>query len=550
MAHKKETPRQKMIGMMYLVLTALLALNVSRDILDAFALVDKGLTKTTENFIGKNNLLYADFKQLSITNPAKAGKLYNEALQVREKANTLYDFIQSLKIRIITAADKKTLAVDTTSTKDKKIISPEKINTKENMDIPAIIMIGDNNNAEGKVLKNKIIDFKNFILGLIKKDDNGIIGSITTNLNTDDPPAKASGETPKWETQNFEHLPLIAVTTLMSKMQNDVRNAESEILRYLFYQVEAGSFKFNKLEGTVIANSNYIIKGTSYSANVFIAAFDTTINPKIYLGNYEKIKTSDGETDYRMIGSYDSTSIKVDSKTGKGVYTVGGGSVGTRKWGGLIKMIASDGTTIKRPFSADYQVAEPIAVISPTKMNVFYLGVDNPVEISVAGIPGDKIFPSISNGNGAIRKNGKGWVVNPRQIGTATVVVSAEIDKNRKSMGSMLFRVKQLPDPVAKVANRTRGGIDKNELAAQQVVIADLENFDFDTKFSVTEFTVFAKVRGFDRDEISHSNKITPAQRELIRSLNKGERVNFTDIKAIGPDGRSREINGIILKIQ
>jgi gliding motility-associated protein GldM len=549
MAHKKETPRQKMIGMMYLVLTALLALNVSREVLEAFAIVDKGLTKTTENFSDKNNLLYADFKQLSITNPIKAGKLYNEALQVREKANALYNYIQLLKIKIITKADKKTKAVDTTSTKDKKIIDPEKITSKENMDIPAEVMIGDDNNAEGKVLKNKIIDFKNFILSLIKKDDNGIIGSIKTNLNTDNPPAKEAGETPKWETEHFERLPLIAVTTLMSKMQNDVRNAESEILRYLFYQVEAGSFKFNKLEGTVIANSNYIIKGTSYQADVFIAAFDTTINPKIYLGNYEPFKTSDGETDYKMVGSYDSTSIRVDSKTGKGVFTQGGGSVGIRKWGGLIKMIASDGTTIKRPFHGEYQVAEPIAVISPTKMNVFYLGVDNPVDISVAGVPGDKIFPSISNG--AIRKSGKGWVVNPRSTGTATVSVAAEIDKSRKSMGSMLFRVKQLPDPVAKVANRTRGTIGKNELALQQVVLADLgESNDFDAKFTVTEFTVSAKVQGFVRDEMSHSNKITEAQRALIRSLNKGERVTFTDITAIGPDGKTREINGIILKLQ
>jgi len=199
MAHKKETPRQKMIGMMYLVLTALLALNVSREVLEAFAIVDKGLTKTTENFSDKNNLLYADFKQLSITNPIKAGKLYNEALQVREKANALYNYIQLLKIKIITKADKKTKAVDTTSTKDKKIIDPEKITSKENMDIPAEVMIGDDNNAEGKVLKNKIIDFKNFILSLIKKDDNGIIGSIKTNLNTDNPPAKEAGETPKWK---------------------------------------------------------------------------------------------------------------------------------------------------------------------------------------------------------------------------------------------------------------------------------------------------------------------------------------------------------------
>jgi hypothetical protein len=117
-------------------------------------------------------------------------------------------------------------------------------------------------------------------------------------------------------------------------------------------------------------------------------------------------------------------------------------------------------------------------------------------------------------------------------------------------MGNQVFRVKQLPDPVAKVAGLKGGRIGKQELAAQQIVVADLENFDFDARFTVTEFTVFAKIQGFDRDEISHSNRITEAQRALIRSLNKGERVTFTDIKAVGPDGKTRDINGIILKLQ
>jgi hypothetical protein len=103
---------------------------------------------------------------------------------------------------------------------------------------------------------------------------------------------------------------------------------------------------------------------------------------------------------------------------------------------------------------------------------------------------------------------------------------------------------------VAKVGGKKAGYIEKNILAAQQVVLAELENFDFDTKFTVTEFTVFAKVKGFDRDEISHSQRLTDGQKDLIRSLSKGERVTFTDIKAKGPDGKVRDLNGIILKIQ
>jgi gliding motility-associated protein GldM len=545
MAHKKETPRQKMIGMMYLVLTALLALNVSKDILDAFALVDKGLTTTTENFSDKNKHLYDNFTKLALSNPTKVRPWQKKAEQVSTRANELYNYIQTLKIRIIMRADSKSPAVDTTSNKDKKSIEPEKINSKENTDIPSHIMIGENNNAEGKVLKKKIEDYKNFILSLAT--DQNVKNSINTNLNTSDPKpnAKDAGEKKTWESEHFEHLPLIAVTTIMSKIQNDVRNAESEIVQYLSDQIDAGSFKFNQLEPTIVANSNYILRGSEYKAEVFIAASDTTQRPRVYIGAVEEIKGADDKIDYRMVGKYDS--LPTTSK-GRAVYQRAGGGVGNIKWGGLIQLRATDGSTIKRRFNAEYQVGEAIAVVSPTKMNVFYIGVDNPVDISVAGVPANKVFPTINNG--AISKNGNSWVVRPRSTGKATVTVTAEIDGKRKTMANMPFRVKDIPNPVAKVGGKKFGPIGKNELLAQSVVFAEIEGFDFDAPFRVTDFVVSATIHGFRQDELAHNNKITEAQRTLIRNLSKGDKVYFDDIKAVGPDGRSRELPTLTLKIQ
>jgi len=193
-------------------------------------------------------------------------------------------------------------------------------------------------------------------------------------------------------------------------------------------------------------------------------------------------------------------------------------------------------------------VAEANAVISPTKMNVFYQEVDNPVEISVSGIPANKLFPSISNGT--MTKSGNGYIVRPGQGSKSVITVLAEIDKGKKSMGSMTFRVKALPDPVAKVGGKKGGTISKNELIAQQFVLADMEGFDFEARFTVTEFTVSIKKGGFDQDVSSHSQRFTDAQKDLLKSLNRGDKVIFTDIKAKGPSGKVRELNGIILKIQ
>lgn len=541
MAHGKETPRQKMIGMMYLVLTALLALNVSKDILDAFVLVEGGLSKTTENFDSRNQIVYDQFSAMVISNPTRVKPWQDKALEVKRKADSLFNYIQALKVEIIQKAEGK----DTKAVEGKKI-NGELIESKDNTDIPAEIMYGSNNTGKGRDLKKMIEHYREYLVSL--SSDADITTSLNHTLDTSDPPAKEGIEKVTWESKHFEGLPLIAVATIMSKMQGDIRNAESEIIHYLVNQIDAGSFKFNKLEPTVIPNSNYVIRGNEYKAEVFLAASDTTQRPSIYVGQVERFKTADGRDDYRMVGKYDS--LDIDPKTNKGILRRPTGAVGTMKWGGLIQLKATDGSYIKRPFTAEYQVAEANAVVSPTKMNVLYIGVDNPISISVSGIPSDRIFAS--NTNGVIRRSGNGWVAIPRVPGTASIVVDADVygDGKRKSMGKMEFRVKNIPDPIGKVAGRKGGTIDKGTLAAQMVVNADLENFEFDAKFTVTEFTVSALVRGFNQEEISKSFKITSAQRDIISNLKKGEKVFFDNIKAVGPDGKPRELPTISFKIQ
>jgi gliding motility-associated protein GldM len=542
MGHGKETPRQKMIGMMYLVLTAMLALNVSKDILEAFVLVDDGLTKTTINFSEKNQFIYKEFEKMAVSNPVKVGPWKKEADTVHARADRIYNDIQRLKIEIVKLADgPEALAID----KDGKI-EGKKINSKDNTDKPAQIMVGDNNDKEGKKLKKKIEDFREHLLSLVDKKNTTLIAAIKSSLDTEDPEASKDGTHHTWESEHFEHLPLIAVTTIMTKMQGDIRNAESDMIKYLFNQIDAGSINFNKIEATVIPNATYVIKGNEYNAEVFISASDTTQFPSVYVGSYETVTGPDGKPDIRMVGRYDS--LSVDPKSGRAIYKRTASTIGSNKWGGIIQIKAPDGSVIKRPFKMEYQVAEPMIVVSPTKMNVFYIGVDNPVSVSVPGIPTEKITATISNG--VIQRNGKEWVVRPKTPGNATVNVVAEIDGNKKNMGSLPFRVKTLPDPVAKVGGSKGGSMEKNLLSAQQVVIADMENFDFDAPFKVTEFTIAASIKGFTRELPSKGNRITDEQRDLLKGMNKGDRVTFTDIKAVGPDGRVRELNGVIFKVK
>ncbi len=349
-----------------------------------------------------------------------------------------------------------------------------------------------------------------------------IVTSIENSLVTKDPEATghSKGEHLTWESEHFEHLPLASVITLLSKMQSDVRNSEAEILAYLLSQINAGSFKFNKIEPVVLANSDYVFRGQEYKAQVFLAAYDSTKAPVVKLNGGEELPV----------------------KEGKGIYSPSTTSLGTHTWGGTIILEGDDGTTIKRPFQAQYQVAEASAVVSPTKMNVFYRGVDNPVAISVSGVPKENIRAEISKGK--IASTGNGWVVKPSsgpEGEVVTVKVYANIENNSRFMGSMDFRVKDVPDPIAEIRGRSQGAISLTDLTRASGVDAELKNFDFDLDFTVTEFTVSAVLSGgFTKSEKSTTNKFTPGQLGIITQLTPGKSLTVTDIKAIGPDGKSR----------
>ena len=539
MAHGKETPRQKMIGMMYLVLTAMLALNVSRSVLDAFTIIEEGLGKTKTTIKTKLDEVYKDFDYQAELNPAKVTPWRAKALEIKKMANNLVDTIDNLKVRTVIASEG-----DKTEAVVNGVIYPEKIVETTDYDTPARIMIGNEltKNSKATILKNNIDLFREKLLSLCD-DNEKLKESISKSLEAKDG-VNGDGEKVTWEYHKFGHSPLVGFLAIMSSLQIDIRNSESEVLNYLYSQIDAGAVKFNQIEATVIPNSNYVIRGTNYSAQVFMAARDTTQDPTIYVTtdpNPYDSTLKDGVYTYSKHPGvkYDSLPIQ----NGKGIYSIQENSIGSRSWGGIIKITGPSGD-IYRPFKQTYRVAQGSVVVSPTKMNVFYVGVDNPVDVSVGSVPPDKIFPQITNAS-IIKKSGGSYIVRPKRPGNSIVSVFADIDGQRKNMGSQTFRVKLVPNPVAKVNDQTGGVISKGILLAQIGVIAEMENFEFDLKFDVTEFTVSATVQGFVRDQKSSNNRFTDAQLNLIRSLPRGSRVYIQDIKAVGPDGSVRPLSTI-----
>lgn len=540
------TPRGKMVGMMYLVLTALLALNMSKDILNAFQLINNGLEGTTENFAKKNSFIYAAFEKAAAENAAKAGKWNDKAKEVKKRADELFNYIQQQKDTMVRAVDGLAPDFDLQIKRNKETLQPDEngvnyynlMTGKDDTNIGPLIMM---NNGGGERLKNKIKEYREFLISLIDAKDEFLKASIENSLETNDPPADPDHPA-TWVTELFEHVPIVVSIVHMSNIQNNVRNAEAEVIAYLQTKIDAASFKFNKLDPTVITNSNYIIQGGEYNAQVFLAASDTTALPRVFIGDFDP-------NTLEMKGELGKDYQELPNEGGKGVYKVSPSREGLTKWKGIIEVIGPDKTAKRYPFEREYTVAKPSLTVAATKMNVLYIGVDNPISISAPGVPAEALKPSISTGT--LTKTADGYVVKVETgAKSATISVNAEIEGENKPLGKMDFRVKRVPDPVAYLGtNKGSFNLSKNELMAQSAIIPVLENFDFDLKFTVVGFEMSTLAGGFVVTEVSSDNKITEAMKTVWGKLNKGSKIYLEKIKAKGPDGSVRELGSISIKV-
>lgn len=539
MGHGKETPRQKMIGMMYLVLTAMLALNVSNEVLNAFINIDEGLVQATKNTEVKNQAVYSDFTAKALVNPERVGPFKNKADELKKKTEELCDYILESKKEIVLDAEGPATPAVTDGFVDIGLVGK-----KDKTDSPARVMVGpEGNSGRGPVLKKMIEDYVDFIVNDLVVDST-LQNAVRKVLSTDD--VKHADQMLPWARANFEHLPLAGVISILSGMENNIRNVETDVLNYLYNQIDAGSFSFNLLESVVIPNSNYVMRGQDYEADIFIAASDSTSDPIVLIGDYEEVMDEDGNVvDYRMTRISDS--LPIEDGVGKLVRKTN--SLGDQTYKGLILLQNPDGTFTKRPFERSYTVAEKQVVVSPTAMNVFYVGLENPVAISAPGVAGNLISATMTNGR--ITKRGNEFIASPSRAGTdAVITVYAEIDGERQNMGNRRFRVQNVPSPIATIGGVSDGNIKASVLKAQRVVLAELEDFLFDIDFQVVGFNLYTTERGFVREARSGSNRISDQQRDILNSVGVGQLVVINNIKVKMPGNEVVTVPSITLRVQ
>ncbi len=525
-----ETARQKMINMMYIVLTAMLALNVAAEVLEAFRVVDSSLAQTINTVNSKNEQIYSNFEFAYDQNKDKVDEWYDKAKQVRRNTDSLINYIWRLSENIVETSGGVMVDEEHPLREDSPYFITQKGDTirlkkEDDLNTPSEILI---NQKKATELKEKIVAYKNILALLIAEDDNDFRKTILDELDTSDPPTKLGELT--WEVQYFDSKPLIAVITLFKKIQLDIKNAEAHMINYLFSKIDAESFKFNKLQAQVIPKSNIVLQGDTYEAKVFLAATDTTQEPEIII-NGRSVEVVDGQAIFKVPAS----------------------TPGTFKWSGLIKYKNPAGIIQPYHFEEEYQVTPPSITVSATKMNVFYRGLANPVDVAVPGVSKEDVRIEVTNGT--FEKNGDSYFVFPSELdefGRRTKIdVFATVGGQERHLGETKWRVLPVPPPVAQIAGKKGGNIRKEELKVQDGIEAALEDFLFDLKFTVTRFNInITSASGYVTMYASESNRFTQEQKEQFNRLNINSIIYIDEINAVGENGSRYTLDPISFKIK
>lgn len=503
-----------MIGMMYLVLTAMLALNVSAEVLNAFKLFEEGLSQTVRTFGEKNNGTESAFRVAHAENKERVGPWLDRALKVRQLTKEFVAYVETLKVELVKMADgPETPAVENGT------VNGELIVNLSNTEPSSRYMV---EMGKGLELKNRIGDFKQQMFSMVNGSATGVRSNIEKTMTTNDVKSSHGGGPAKpWEIGTFTDLPVIAVVPLLTKIQVDALTIEDDMMGYLLMQADVGTVKIDNFDPVVQSVSDYVIRGGEFEAKIFLAASDRSLQPGIVV-NGQSLRTVEGKALYKVPAN------NVGEQTIKGTITLNGKPY---------------------PFTYNYMVAEPNVVVSPSKMNVLYRGVENPIDVSAAGIPDNKIRVNVTNG--ALTRQAGQYMVNPEDGATCDVIVIAEVNGVMTNMGKKTFRVKNVPTPVPEMDGIKGRTATRAQLNASQGIRALMpEDFDFDLKFAIKSFTVFASVDGYVREETSTNMMFNAKQKQIIGKLQTGQRLSVTDIKAVGPGGRVVDLPDLSIKVR
>ena len=485
-----------MINIMYLVLTALLALNVSSEILNAFKTVDGSLQASSANIASANSTIYSSLKE-KLNDPkssAQAAVWEPKAQQAKKLSDDMAAYIQGLKNELIKESGGHMDG-------GKQVFKEDDLNASSRMFIT---------NKKGAELEQKIKAYREAMLNI----DPEIRKEFEKTLEIDaNPITAADGSKKAFDIGYFNMNPTIASLTLLSKFENNVKNAENQVVTYAHSKIGEVKVRYDKFGVLVGQSASYVMPGQDITVTAGVGAYSSAAAPVISIGG-STVPTVDGKGTYKFTAS-------------------GGGS---HKLPVTIRYKDQNGVDQTATSEIEYTVGTPGgAAVMLDKMNVFYIGVDNPVTI---GSPTGWDKTTVSMSGGSISGNGSNRIVRVSAPGAASITVNADGKPSKFD-----FRVKKIPNPVFKVADG-KARIPTVAFKNQQYCRAELENFDFDAKYNVVSATVYFSGAGFPNPASATLNgNNLGSLSSFLQRCQPGSVVTFENIRVQGPDG-ARNIDG------
>lgn len=490
-------PRQKMINMMYIVLTALLALNVSAEIINAFRTVDTSLVKSNATLSTATSEIYDAFVA-SLEEPKtreKAQLWKPKADQVRELSSKMSDYLDQLKDRLKRESGFKPENGD----------SSYKI---DNLDAATRLM---GTQGEGEKLRAALEKYKEDVLAIDPEIAKEFDHSLP--INTEKPVSEVGNTNQDWSAAYFHMTPTIAALTILSKFQNDVKNTENKVASFCFKKIGDVKVIFDKFEPMIGANAIYLMPGEQLEIKAGLGAFNASVKPKVYVNGSAVTVGDNGVADIKMpAGGSGGHSLKIDVK--------------------YPDPATGEEKTISKTF--EYTVGQPSGVaVMADKMNVLYVGVENPLTIT-AGAGSEKVNASINNGS-VSKAGGSKYIAKPKEPGIADVNVMVD----GKSVGKVSFRVKYLPPATGMVGTFEGGQVPSAQFKAMGGVRAVLQNSEFEALYEVVSYTI-ADLSSPDYNPVANNGpRWVGTAATLVQNLKAGRGVYIDNIKARGPDGRT-----------
>lgn len=510
MALPKE-PRQKMINMMYLVLTALLALNVSSEILNAFKTVNRSIANANAVVDQKNAAIFDAFKdaQEDPKTKANADIWLPKAAQAKKLSDDVSNYIEDLKIRL-----KK-------ESKGENIGKPDEKFSEDNLDASTRMLV---EGKDGNELLQRLTDYKKQIMEVVPEMKETFSKSLPLDLSI--PVSKSGNLSNDWKSAYFHMTPTIAALTILSKFQNDVKNSEAIVVDHCYQQIGKVKFKLDNFQAFAGTNSTYLMPGQELVITAGIGAFSKDALPSVTVNGSTVQMGPDGSAVYKT------------TVNGAGEHKVN-----------VVVNYTDPNTGEKKSTTkeVEYTVGIPSgASVFLEKMNVVYQGVENPVTVSAGSAGREHMQVSFTAGE-ISPAGGDRYIIKPNKVGPAEIKITVD-----GKTTSFPMRCKMLPDPTAMVGTSRGGTIPAATFKAMGGILAKLMDSEFDAPFQVVGYTLGANGGAFQnyQQAANEGPRWSGNASNIVSRATPGTTVYFDQIRVKGPDGRVRELPGIFFNLK